>query len=123
VRPEQTVAEFRSTASLKPTMKAFPDPRLVPHVVLYTQLERNPQYSVDHLADRLAARNGWSTEERNIYRSRLDDIQQTRLMAVLSEKSLAPSGSNPVAMQSYLDNLDARAEDARLRLNDIEDLN
>ena len=82
---------------------------------------RNPQYSVDHLADRLAARNGWSTEEHNIYRSHLDDIQQTRLRAILSEKNLAPSGSNPVATQRYFDNLNARAEDARLRLNDIEE--
>jgi len=52
-----------------------------------------------------------------------DDIQQTRLMTILSEKNQAPSGSNPVAMQSYFDNLNARAEDARLCLNDIEDLN
>jgi hypothetical protein len=87
------------------------------------QLERNPQYSVDQITDRLATRHGWTDAERRLHRRRLDDIQQTRAMAVLNEKALAPHGNNPVAIQAYFEGLNARAEDARLLLNDIDDLN
>ena len=95
----------------------------MPHAVLYLQLERNPSYSTRMIVERLAARHDWTEAECRLHKQRLDDIQQTRAMAVLSEKALAPHGSNPVAIQAYFEGLNARAEDARLLLNDIEDLN
>ena len=73
VRPAQILERL----SAKPSVEPSPEPRLMPHAVLYLQLDRNQQFSVNQITDRLATRHGWTDAERRLHRSRLDDIQQT----------------------------------------------
>ena len=93
----------------------------LPFSSLYHEVRQHPDDTPDVLADRLAARYGWTPAERAHHAARLYDVQAGATAALLEERMRVPLSRTPEAMERYFRGLDERMAVAYARfINQVD---
>ena len=109
------------TVRAPPSSIGFGNSIRLSHTALHTLTRAHPLDSPDVIADRLAARYGWTILERNRHRDRLYDIRRTTALDTLADQSLIPPSRASARMDAFVEVLRERLEDARRILDEFDD--
>ena len=91
------------------------------HSVLFNTTMAHPNNTPAVLADRLAARHGWTAEERQYHYERLYDLRRTTALLAVFQHSSLPTAHTTAQLETLAATIDERFLDGQRTLDDLDE--